>query len=157
MNISNLISITGTIESLQLISGSCNEFMLHLSTPDGPINIILEPNTYVVDSIQMRAGMRIAAFYNIMAPAPSIFPPQYRAALITALPPDENITLKFFDANLTADDQSLRLHIGPNTDIRTQNGQIYTCNPANNPLLVYYGITTRSIPPQTTPNRIVVF
>ena len=64
--------------------------------------------------------------------------------------------LNRFDRNLTAEDNSLQLNVARNTNIETINGQNTGCNLGNQTLLVYYTATTRSIPPQTTPRRIVV-
>lgn len=64
--------------------------------------------------------------------------------------------LNEFDRNLTARDNSLQLNIAGNTNIETLNGQSVNCSLGNQTLLVYYTVTTRSIPPQTTPRRIVV-
>ena len=52
---------------------------------------------------------------------------------------------------------SLVLNLSPATNIRTQNGQIFTGRLANQLLLVLYTATTRSLPPQTTPDEVVVF
>ena len=64
--------------------------------------------------------------------------------------------IKIGIGNLTAADNSLRLNIARNTEILTLNGQRFSCPPGGNFLLVYYSVTTRSIPPQTTPRRIIV-
>lgn len=40
--------------------------------------------------------------------------------------------------------------------LRTENGQNFTCSPGGRVLLVYYTTTNRSLPPQTTPRRIIV-
>ena len=64
--------------------------------------------------------------------------------------------LDYFDENLTSADQSLKLNIGPMTDVVMLNGQQYTCSPENTELLVYYTNTTFSIPAQTTPQKVVV-
>ncbi|MCI8326146.1 MAG: hypothetical protein HFI37_00045, partial [Lachnospiraceae bacterium] len=85
-----------------------------------------------------------------------IFPPQYRAQIVTALGRNEQVTLKFFNRNLVAQDRSLQLNVAPSTMISTINGQRVNCNLGNRTLLVYYTATTRSIPPQTTPGKIVV-
>lgn len=100
--------------------------------------------------------MRVAAFYDSSQPVLLIFPPQYRALLVTALGRNEQVTLNFFDRNLTAEDNSLQINVAGNTMVRTANGQEYRCNLANQILLVYYTMTTRSIPPQTTPSKIIV-
>ena len=98
----------------------------------------------------------MAAFYDTSLPAPAILPPQYQAELITSLRNGQDVTLKFFDDSLTAEDQSLKLNISPLTNIRTLNGQRFMCTPESQELLVYYGSVTKSIPPQTAPQRIIV-
>ena len=110
----------------------------------------------VIDSRQLRQGMRVAAFYDNTLPVPLIFPPQYQAQLITQLGRNEQVMLNYFDSDLTAADNTLQLNIAGGTLIRTLNGQNITCNLGDHTLLVYYTITTRSIPPQTTPRKIIV-
>ena len=100
--------------------------------------------------------MRIAAYYDANLPVPLIFPPQYQAQIVTMLGRNQTIMLNFFDQNLTATDNSLRLNIGRGTRVTTLNGQPFNCSPENHALLVWYTVTTRSIPPQTNPERIVV-
>ena len=101
--------------------------------------------------------MRIAAFYDSSLPVPLIFPPQYHAKIVTVIGRNENVMLNYFGRNLIAADGSLRLNIARNTIIKTVNGQTVTCNLENRFLLVYYTITTASIPPQTTPRKIILF
>ena len=100
--------------------------------------------------------MMIAAFYDATRPMPLIFPPQYQAELITVIQSNEMVMLNFFNRNLVASDNSLRITLHRSIDVSTMNGQRFNCSPGGNFLLVYYSVTTRSIPPQTTPRRIVV-
>ena len=86
--------------------------------------------------------MRIAAFYDTSLPVPAIYPPQYRAEIVTAIRREQNVMLNFFDEDLMAEENALRLNIGPMTNIVTQNGQRFTCRPGNMELLVYYTTTT---------------
>ena len=96
-------------------------------------------------------------FRSSSLPVPMIFPPQYQAQIVTVIGRNENVMLNFFDRNLVASDGSLRLNLSRNTIIKTVNGQSVTCNLGNRFLLVYYTITTASIPPQTTPRKIILF
>ena len=134
----------------------CCSQMLSLRTEDGIVNFFLSMDTIVIDSRQLRQGMRVAAFYDNTLPVPLIFPPQYQAQLITQLGRNEQVMLNYFDSDLTAADNTLQLNIAGGTLIRTLNGQNITCNLGDHTLLVYYTITTRSIPPQTTPRKIIV-
>ena len=156
MNYEFLIPIIGTIRNISQTPGDCCTQMISLTTSNGPVNFIISANTFIIDSTRLRPGMTIAAFYDSTRPIPLIFPPQYQAELITVLRENESIMLNFFNRNLTASDNSLRLNLSRATTISTINGQRFNCSPGGNFLLVYYSVTTRSIPPQTTPRRIVV-
>ena len=61
----------------------------------------MSQDTEVIDNVRLRRGMRIAAFYDTTLPAPAVFPPQYQAELITSLRRNQEVTLKYFDENLT--------------------------------------------------------
>lgn len=150
------VPIIGTIMNISRGSDCCSQ-MIAMRTENGIVNFMLDSQTLVIDSRPLRPGMRIAAFYDSSLPVPLIYPPQYRALIITQLGRNEQITLKFFNRNLLASDRSLQLNISDQTIVQTINGQRFDCSPRNQNLLVYYSATTRSIPPQTTPNRIIVF
>lgn len=156
MNYKSLTPITGMIQNVSQTPGDCCNQMVSLITSNGPVNFMISADTLIIDNTRLRPGMLVAAFYDSTRPIPLIFPPQYQAELVTALRSNEEVALNFFDRNLTATDNSLRLNLNRTTDISTMNGQRFSCSPGGNFLLVYYSITTRSIPPQTTPRRIVV-
>lgn len=156
MSYADYVPVTGTIINITQGNDCCSQ-MISLRTRNGIVNFAVVPETLVIDSRQLRRGMEVAAFYDSSLPVPLIFPPQYRAQIVTALGRNEQIALNFFDQNLLAGDRSLQLNLAGNTNIQTVNGQNFTCSPGNQTLLVYYSMTTRSIPPQTTPRRIVVF
>ncbi len=156
MEYTNLVPIIGTI--LSITKGyNCYSQMVSLRTENGTVNFMVGQEKIIIDNKQLRRGMRIAAFYDSSQPAILIFPPQYNAVMITALGREEQIMLNYFDRNLLAADRSLQLNVAGNTNIETVNGQKFNCNIRDRVLLVYYTITTRSIPPQTTPSRIIVF
>ncbi len=150
----NLVPIVGVVLNITG-SGCCNQ-MISLRMEEGIVNFVISPETRVIDSRQLRPGMRVAAFYDKSLPIPMIFPPRYQAELIAVLGRNEQIALNYFDTELVAVDRSLQLNVARNTEIQTINGQSFFCDIGNRPLLVYYTVTTRSIPPQTTPRKIVV-
>ncbi|HWQ75786.1 MAG TPA: hypothetical protein VN441_10755, partial [Syntrophomonas sp.] len=57
---------------------------------------------------------------------------------------------------LESSDGQLRLNLSPYTVIVLTNGQLFSRYPGNRDLIVIYGPSTRSIPAQTTPYRIIV-
>ena len=155
MDYRNLVPVIGTIINISGENDCCSR-MITLRTENGIVNFRVVSDTRIIDDRQLRIGFRVAAFYDGNLPVPLIFPPQYTAQIITLLGRNEQIMLNFFDNNLTASDQSLQLNIGRNTNVSTINGQSVNCSLGNHVLLVYYMVTTRSIPPQTSPSRVVV-
>ena len=63
----------------------------------------------------------------------------------------------YFERNLINSDNSLVFNLSGSTAMQLPNGQYYLGVPGGQYLLVLYSATTRSIPAQTTPHRIVVF
>lgn len=148
-------AVIGTVVNIARGNDCCSQTM-SLRTDNGIVNFVISPDTRVVDSRPLRAGLRVAAYYDRSLPVPLIFPPQYQAQLVTVLARDEQIMLNEFNNNLVARDRSLQLNVARNTRVETLNGQNVNCDLGGRTLLVYYTVTTRSIPPQTTPRRIVV-
>lgn len=155
MNYTNLVPVIGTV--LRIVSErDCCNHMMSLQTANGIVNFRINSETIVIDSRQLRIGMQVAAFYDSTLPVPLIFPPQYTAQLVTVIGRNEQVMINHFDNNLVSTDGALQLNIARNTAITSLNGQNVNCNLGNRNLLVYYTVTTRSIPPQTTPRKIVV-
>ena len=155
MNFRDFVPVIGIILNISRGNDCCSQ-MVSLRTENGIVNFVVNEETLVIDNRQLRQGMRVAAFYDRSLPVPLIFPPQYRAQIITALDRNEQVMLNRFNRNLLAADRSLQLNLSDNTVVRTENGQNFSCSPGGRILLVYYSVTTRSVPPQTTPRRIVV-
>lgn len=155
MAYADYVPVTGTILNITRGNDCCSQ-MISLRGENGIVNFMVESETRVIDSRQLRPGMQVAAFYDSSLPVPMIFPPQYRARIIAVLNRNEQVLLGFFDRNLVAGDQALQLNVADSTRVKTINGQNVSCNLGNQNLLVFYTVTTRSIPPQTTPRKIVV-
>lgn len=155
MNYSDLAPIIGTIINITNRNDCCSR-LIALRTDNGITNIVVNSQTRIIDNAQLRPGMRIVAYYDQSLPMILIFPPQHTAQIVTVIGRNEQVMLGFFDNNLVARNGSLQLNIARNTVIRTMNGQSVSCNVGNQFLLVYYSTTTRSIPPQTSPKKIVV-
>ena len=151
----NYEPVIGTIINMARGNDCCSQ-MMSLRTENGIVNFMITSETRIIDSRRLRSGLRVTAFYDTSLPVPLIFPPQYRAQIITVLGRDEQVMINEFNRNLVAADNSLQLNIARNTSIETINGQNTSCSPGNQTLLVYYTTTTRSIPPQTTPRRVII-
>lgn len=156
MDYQSLAPIIGTVINIRPQRTDCCSQTLALTTDNGQVNFILSSQTLILNHTRLRPGMRIVAYYDKNLPVPLIYPPQYQAQLISVLRPNEQAYLGYFNSDLTAMDQALRLNIAPSTAVTTVNGQNFGCTPANRILFVSYTNTTRSIPPQTTPRKVVV-
>lgn len=153
----NYIGIAGIIERISPMQNECCNQMLSLRTMNGIVSFILSPGTYVTDNTPLRTGMRITAFYDSSQPVPLIYPPRYQAAFIGRSEPSETVIVAYFDNHLLSGEHQLQLEISPDTRISTANGQRFTCSIGEHLLMVYYSASTRSVPSQTTPDRIIVF
>lgn len=152
----NLVPVNGVIQSISAFDNNCCMLEVTLRNSDGITNFIVSPDTYVINEVRLRIGMNVTAFYDANLPIPLIYPPRYQAIFIGRRNPRESIYAGEFDDNLESLDGTLKLNIGRSTEIVTSNGQPYNCSLAAQTLIVYYGVTTRSIPAQTTPRKIIV-
>ncbi|MFJ7827001.1 hypothetical protein [Psychrobacillus sp. NPDC096623] len=123
----------------------------------GSVNFVVSPTTYFVDNALVSVGDRVTGYYDGDAPVPLIYPPQYQALVIVKENPTQNVKVGYFNSQLESSDGQLKLNVSPYTQILRTNGQPFTKSPANRNLIVIYGPTTRSIPPQTTPYEIIVW
>jgi hypothetical protein len=120
------------------------------------VNFVVAPTTYFIDRVMVTPGDMVTGFYDTNAPVPLIFPPQFRAIVMSRDTKYQNVKVDYFNNELVSSDNNLRLNIAPCTQIVLENGQAFSNNPANRNLIVIYGATTKSIPAQTTPYKIIV-
>ena len=151
-----LVPVSGTIQNVTSADNTCCQHRVSVRTSNGINNFIVGPDTYVIGEVRLRPGMQVTAFYDANLPIPLIFPPLYQAVIIGRRNPRETIYAGTFNNNLVADDKSLQLNIVSTTEVVTSNGQRFTCRLGGQMLIVYYSETTRSIPPQTTPRKVIV-
>ena len=114
MNFRDFVPIIGIILNISRGNDCCSQ-MVSLRTENGIVNFTVNEETLVIDNRQLRQGMRVAAFYDRSLPVPLIFPPQYRAQIITAFDRNEQVMLNRFNRNLLAADRSLQLNLSDNT------------------------------------------
>ena len=72
MSLETLIPVTGTIMNITR-GGDCCSQMIAMRTGNGVVNFMVDSQTFVIDSRQLRTGMRVAAFYDSSLPVPLIF------------------------------------------------------------------------------------
>ncbi len=120
------------------------------------VHFVVSPATYFVDHAMVAVGDLVTGYYDGNAPVPFIYPPQYQALVMVKHSSFQNVKVDYFNSKLVSSDGQLQLHISPSTQMVLTNGQLFTKSPANRNLVVIYGPSTRSIPAQTTPYRIIV-
>lgn len=135
----------------------CYKLMTVEDAVGGIANFVISPTTYFVNQEIVNLGDRMTGYYDGDAPVPLIYPPQYRALVIVKENNYQNVKVDFFNNQLVSSDGQLKLNISPYTITLLTNGQPFSKSPASRNLIVIYGPTTRSIPAQTIPYKIIVW
>ena len=106
-------------------SDDCCSMILALSGDGEVTNVVVSGDTAVIDHVRLRPGMRVAAFYDTNLPTPAVYPPQYRAELVVPLRRGQQVMLDYFNDQMESADGSLKLNIGPMTNVMTMNGILH--------------------------------
>ena len=159
----NFLSITGTISTIEDFwinesqeSLGCYKLISLQDDSGNTTNFVVAPETYILNNDILLPGDRVTGYYDGNAPVPLIYPPQYRALVMHKAQSFPNIKVGYFNNQLISSDNQLRLNLSPSTLIVIRNGLLFSRVPANHNLIVIYGPTTRSIPAQTSPYKIIV-
>lgn len=153
-------TITGTITQINPLRGNaggeCSQMVTVEDASGNVTNFMVSPSTYIADAATMYQGMQAHFAYNADLPAPLIYPPQFPAVAVVSTIISSNIEVGYFNSRLVNSDNTLRLNVTEGVPVVTGNNQVFYGSPANHYLIVMYEQSTRSIPAQTTPERIVV-
>jgi hypothetical protein len=150
-------SFTGKVKAITDFEGvEGSKFILVESSEGTEANIIISKDTYVLNNAKIAIGAVITGFFNANAPMIMIYPAQYNAEVVVVDNKDGNTKVDIFDKDMVSSDKSLKLNISDTTEIILQDGTAFKGELANRKLVVSYGASTRSIPAQTTPDKIVV-
>ncbi|MCJ7855685.1 hypothetical protein MUJ63_05135 [Lachnospiraceae bacterium NSJ-143] len=153
------VPVMGTIRSISDFSnGGCVK-LFSLIKKDGTVtDFVVDASTYFTENIPLEEGMTVTFYYDTDVPAVLIYPPQYRA--VVGIPGegrfDGNIKVDYFNSELISRDNMLKLDLSDDTKIFMQNGQYFNGDIAEHNLVVFYTTSTKSIPAETTPEKIVV-
>lgn len=159
---SSYVRIAGTIVDIvatRMGNRGMNGCMNYVTVEDmngNTVNFLVTPFTYVVDFDTLSVGMSCTFWYDAQAPVPLIFPPQYNAVVAAQDKNGRMIDVSYYDENMVNVEQTLQLRMDHSVQIRTTNNQYFQGDPMNHSLVVIYENSTRSIPAQTTPRKIVV-
>ncbi len=148
-------SFTGTVKEIT-DHGQDSKFVSLVGREGEPANFIISTNTYILNDSKITEGITITGFYDGNAPMIMIYPPQYSVEVVAVNEKEQRVKFDRFDNDLVSSDNTLKLNIASTTNIVTQEGTPFEGELANRKLVVVYDITTRSIPAQTTPKKVVV-
>lgn len=159
----NFLSFSGIVRSINDFwitandeEGGCNKLITVENEHATIVNFVVEPATYFVDHVMVKVGDRISGYFDGNAAVPMIYPPQYRALVIAKDSRHHFVKVDYFNNQLVSSDGNLKIIMSPTTPVLLENGQAFTRSVANRNLIVIYGATTRSIPAQTTPYKVIV-
>lgn len=157
---SNFVTVTGRITRISSMQGrggnACSQFITVEDSGGNITNFIVTPETYIADCATLRQRMQAHFIYDANSPAPAIFPPQYRAVAVVPVMSATNVFMGFFNNRLVNAENTLRLNLNADVPVVTSNNQMFSGSPGGRILLVLYENSTRSIPAQTTPERVGV-
>lgn len=150
-------SFSGTIKNITPSAIGSDSDMLYTVNEEGlEANIILSRDTFIVDNVQFKEGDNITIFYDATKPMILIYPPQYNAEVAVLTPEDQFVKYDFFNQDLVSSDGTLKILISEDTPVFSKDGSAYKGNLGNQKLVVFYTRSTKSIPAQTSPDRVIV-
>ena len=153
------IKIAGTIDNVEVRDNAT-----YYTTKEGEnTNVFVVNNdTLVFDNtgkeVKLQKGDKVTAYNYANKPMLMIYPPQYNPeVVIVETEAMGSVAVGTFDKNLLSEEHSLKLNVSEETDVSSTSGKDVTIAdlPEQN-LVVFYAITTMSIPAQTPPTKVII-
>ncbi|MEB2280685.1 copper amine oxidase N-terminal domain-containing protein [Lysinibacillus xylanilyticus] len=149
----------GTVEKANA-SGEITYF----TVKDADQTNILEitKDTLVFDNtgkkVELKEGDKIVAYTFANKPQKLIYPPQFDPDVVIVETKEAGfVEVDYFLENLTNTYNMLKLSIGENTELLNTKGEKVTAKDlVEKNLVVFYTASTKSIPAQTTPSKVIV-
>ncbi|WP_068986032.1 MULTISPECIES: copper amine oxidase N-terminal domain-containing protein [Lysinibacillus] len=149
----------GTVEKVD-----AGENITYFTVKDGEQTNILEitKDTLVFDNtgkkVELKEGDKVVAYTFANKPQKLIYPPQFNPDVVIVETEEVGfVEVDYFFENLTNTYDVLKLNIGENTELLNEKGEkVEAKDLAEKHLVVFYTASTRSIPAQTTPSKVIV-
>ena len=155
----SFIKAEGIIDSVEKRE---NATFYTIKNEDKPAGFFVTDKTLVFDNsgkeIALVKGDKVTIYTDANKPMLAIYPPQYSPEVVI-VEKDEtgSVAVGKFDETLLSEEHSLKLNVGEKTELSSLSGkEVKIDDLAGKNLLVFYSITTMSIPAQTPPEKIVV-
>lgn len=116
----------------------------------------ISKDTYNTNSEKIKLGSVVTGYYDAKVYRILIYPGQYDAEVLDIEKPNYNIKVDYFDEKLVSADKTLKIKIGKDTELIYMDGSKYHGKPVKSNLVVIYDVSTKSIPAQTEPIKVVV-
>jgi hypothetical protein len=150
-------AFTGIIKSISDSVGTEGTISVFVESESGEqASFRISKDTFLLSSGDIKVGSRITGYYDANAPMLMIYPPQYNAQVVVVERSDQIVKVDQFDKDLVSMDKFLKLNVDKDTEIVQQDGTSYTGALENKKLVVVYTTSSKSMPSQTTPKKIVV-
>ncbi|WP_107942575.1 stalk domain-containing protein [Metasolibacillus fluoroglycofenilyticus] len=158
--VADFIEFTGVIGDINTRENGSQ--LLTNEDKENPFNLAIDEDTIVLDNtgktVELKKGMKFTAYVDSSKPVILIYPPQYAPEVIIVETEEVGfVNVSTFDENFINKENTLKLNIAEDTVITNRAGEKLTqADVINKEAVVFYTISTRSIPAQTTPSKIVV-
>jgi len=161
---SDFMRATGVITNIE---NRENDLMVTVENDQGLITIFrIQEKTLLFNSgttngmkqSDLKKDMKVEAYYDKNKPMILIYPAQITPELFFVIDEEKpgNVKVGKFDEDLLSLDKELKLNIGEDTVlVNEKGGKITKTDLKGKELVVFYSITTRSLPPQTPPTKII--
>ena len=137
------------------LENSMDKLIFHISEDV----VLLEDKTMdFINKEDLKVGTELSVYFGENTPMLQSYPGQLTPNVIILRNNEElsNIKLDRFDASLTSSDNSLKLNISDEVELVDNKGnKIEEEDLGNKDLIVFYGPSTRSIPAQTRPEKVI--
>ncbi|GAB0170685.1 copper amine oxidase N-terminal domain-containing protein [Lysinibacillus sp. CTST325] len=149
----------GTVEKVNS-SGKITYFTVKDADQTNILEITKE--TLVFDNtgkkVELKEGDKIVAYTFANKPQKLIYPPQFDPDVVIVETKEAGfVEVDYFFENLTNTYDMLKLSIGENTELLNTTGEKVTAKDlVEKNLVVFYTASTKSIPAQTTPSKVIV-
>lgn len=150
-------SFTGKVVEINDFTPIEDAKIIALEDEEGlPINMVVSNNTYVVNNDEITVSAIVTGYFDINAPMILIYPPQYSPEVVVVENQDYQVKVDIFSEELVSSDNMLKLNISEDTKVVTQDGETFKGELGNQKLVIIYTFSTKSIPAQTIPLKVIV-
>jgi hypothetical protein len=150
-------TFTGIVQEIQPHGSDENMELVLLENEEGAIaNLVITETTYFIGEDQIGVGQKVTGYYVADAPMLMIYPPQYPAKVVIIGDQDSQMKIDRFNDEFVSDDNMLKLNDLSETEIVDEQGVPFTKILSGRQLIVFYDASTKSIPAQTNPRKIIV-